>query len=107
LNLLALALDLAVPPLTLLGVLTVGMLILATIGTLLGLPSTAMLISIASLVGLTGGVFISWLKSGRDILPLRTITAIASYVIAKFPIYRNMISHRSRSEWIRTDRQKI
>jgi cellulose synthase/poly-beta-1,6-N-acetylglucosamine synthase-like glycosyltransferase len=106
-NLLALALDLAVPPLTLLGVLIVGMLILATIGTLLGLSSTAMLISIASLVGLTGGVFISWLKSGRDILPLRTITAIASYVIAKFPIYRSMISHRSRSEWIRTDRQKI
>ena len=106
-NLLALALDLAVPPLTLLGVLIVGMLMLASVGTLLGLSSTAMLISIASLVGLTGGVFISWLKSGRDILPLRTITPIVSYVIAKFPIYRNMISRRSRSEWIRTDRQKI
>jgi cellulose synthase/poly-beta-1,6-N-acetylglucosamine synthase-like glycosyltransferase len=107
LNLLALVLDLAVPPLTVLGALTGGILAVACIGTLLGLPSTAMLISIGSLAGLTGGVFISWLKSGRDILPLRTIATVASYIAAKFPIYRQMILRRSRSEWIRTDRSKI
>jgi glycosyltransferase involved in cell wall biosynthesis len=107
LNLLALALDVAVPPLTVLGVLTGGMLVVASVGTLLGLSSTAMLISIASLAGLVTGVFISWLKSGRDIMPVRTIAPIASYVIAKFPVYRQMIFRRSRSEWVRTDRKKI
>lgn len=107
LYLLALALDLAVPPLTLLAVLTLGMLVVASVGTLLGLSPIAMLISIVSLVGLTGAVFISWLKCGRDILPPGTITPMASYVIGKFPIYRQIILRRSRSEWIRTDRKKI
>jgi glycosyltransferase involved in cell wall biosynthesis len=108
LSLLALALDLAVPPLTVLGVLTGGVLVVSSIGMLLGVASTAaMLISLGSLGGLICAVFISWLKCGRDILPLRTIAPIASYIIAKLPIYRQMVSRRSRSAWIRTDRKKV
>jgi cellulose synthase/poly-beta-1,6-N-acetylglucosamine synthase-like glycosyltransferase len=106
-NLLALTLDLAVPPLTVLGVLTGGMLVVTSVGTLLGLSSTSMLISIASVAGLVVGIFLSWLKSGHDILSLRKVMPIVFYIIAKFPVYRQMILCLSRSEWIRTDRRKI
>jgi glycosyltransferase involved in cell wall biosynthesis len=105
-DLLALALDIVVPPLSLLGILVSGMLVLAGVTALLGLSSLAMIVSIASLAGFVSAIVISWLSFGRDILPLGAIPLIASYVIKKIPIYLQILLHKSESQWIRTDRRK-
>ncbi len=105
-NLLAIALDLVVPPLSLLGMLTVGMLVIAGLSTWLGFSSTAMIVSAVTFAGFLGGVLLCWLKFGRDIIPTNSILLIAFYVLKKLPIYHQIVSRKSRSAWIRTDRRK-
>lgn len=107
LDLLTLALDLTVPPLAFLGMLVAGMVVIAGSATLLGVSSAAMFVSLASLVGFIGAVFISWLKYGRDILPPGSILLVSSYVFGKLPLYFKILLRKSRSQWIRTDRRKI
>jgi cellulose synthase/poly-beta-1,6-N-acetylglucosamine synthase-like glycosyltransferase len=106
-DLLAMALDLAVPPLSFLGILTVGMLAIAGLSSLLGFSSVALIVSAATLAGFVCALFISWLKFGRDILPPRAVLLIASYVTGKLPIYGRLFSRKSRPQWIRTDRRKL
>jgi cellulose synthase/poly-beta-1,6-N-acetylglucosamine synthase-like glycosyltransferase len=105
--LLALALDLAVPPLTLLGMLVSLMLLISGFAVLFGLPSTALTISAANLSAYTIAVMLCWLKFGRDILPLSSISSVATYAIDKLPLYRQIVSRNGNSEWIRTDRKKV
>ena len=69
--------------------------------------STALLVSAAGLIGLIGGVILSWLKCGRDILPPSAILLIPAYVIKKIPIYRQFFSRKSKSKWIKTDRSNF
>jgi cellulose synthase/poly-beta-1,6-N-acetylglucosamine synthase-like glycosyltransferase len=105
-NLMALAFDVTVPPLSLLGMLVMGMTAATGLATLFGASSAAMFVSTASLVGFIGAVFLSWLKYGRDILPPRAILLIASYVIGKLPLYNKILFSKSGRQWIRTDRRK-
>jgi cellulose synthase/poly-beta-1,6-N-acetylglucosamine synthase-like glycosyltransferase len=107
LDLLTLALDVAVPPLSLLGVLVVGVWATAALAALFGLSWMPMLIGTVSLAGFLGGAFLAWLKCGRDILPPSATLLIFSYVIGKLPIYRQLFSRKSGQQWIRTDRRKI
>ena len=104
-NLLALALDATVPPLSLLVMLVMVMSVVAGLATLLGISSAALLVSLASGAGLIGGVFLSWLKYGRDILPPRSILLIFFYVCGKIPLYLKVLSRNS--QWTRTDRRKV
>jgi cellulose synthase/poly-beta-1,6-N-acetylglucosamine synthase-like glycosyltransferase len=104
LNLVALTLDAMVPPFSLLVMLVVIMSVIGGIATLLGASSAALWISSASFLGLIGGVFLSWLKYGHDILPLRSILSVFAYVCGKFPIYLKILSRSS--QWTGTDRRK-
>ena len=106
LDLLALALDLAVPPLSLLGMLVIGIFLASCLVACLGFSSSALIICTLVLVELAVGVLASWLRYGRDILPPRVILSIVSYVIGKLPIYSKFFSKGSISQWIRTDRRK-
>jgi cellulose synthase/poly-beta-1,6-N-acetylglucosamine synthase-like glycosyltransferase len=105
-ELLALALDAAVPPLSLLGMLVVGMTVASGLATLVGVSSFAMWVSTASLAGFICASVIAWLRYGRDILPPSTILSLASYATAKIPLYIGIFSRKSRSRWIRTERRK-
>jgi cellulose synthase/poly-beta-1,6-N-acetylglucosamine synthase-like glycosyltransferase len=104
--LLALALDLAVPPLSLLATSAIAMTGIAGLAAFLGLSSAAMPISAASLLAFLTGVLLSWLKYGRDILPPGAILSVPRYMIGKLPLYRQILSRKSDSQWIRTDRGK-
>jgi cellulose synthase/poly-beta-1,6-N-acetylglucosamine synthase-like glycosyltransferase len=101
LDLLAMALDLAVPPLTLLGTLTVSMLVVAGLSTWLSTSCAALIISAMTFTAFICAVAICWLKFGRDILPPSAVVPIARYIAGKLPIYRRLFS---RTRWIRTDR---
>ncbi len=105
-GLMFLGLDLAVPPLSLLAALVVGMFVISTLVAFFGASSGAVVISTASLIGFILPVLASWAKYGRDILNLRTILAIPGYVVSKFPIYRNMLFGNVVGKWTRTDRRQ-
>lgn len=106
LHLLVLALDVMVPPLSLLGLLVVGMSVVAGLATLLGLSPAALFVSLVSLVAFGAGVSLCWLRYGRDILSSRAILLVAPYVIGKIPLYRKILTRESGSRWVRTDRRK-
>ena len=61
-GLLALAVDMLVPPLTLLGMLTILSFVVAALASLFGLVSSALFISIVSLVAFTVAVVITWVE---------------------------------------------
>jgi cellulose synthase/poly-beta-1,6-N-acetylglucosamine synthase-like glycosyltransferase len=106
LNLLALALDAAVPPLSLLVMLVTVVLVVAGLATIFGASPTAISISLMSFVALVAGVFVSWAKYGRDILQPRSILLIFPYVLRKLPLYVRILLRKLNLEWIRTDRGK-
>lgn len=106
-NLLVLSLDAAVPPLSLLGMLTMGMVGVAGLATLLGVSSAALIVSTASATGFLGAISLSWLKFGRDIVPLRDVLSISSYIIKKLLLYCTLLFRNPGRHWIRTDRRKV
>jgi cellulose synthase/poly-beta-1,6-N-acetylglucosamine synthase-like glycosyltransferase len=106
LGLLVLALDMAIPPLSLLVILLVGMFSVAGVAVLLGLSSAALVISSTCIVAFILAVFASWTEYGSGILPPSAIISVASYVFAKLPIYRRLLSSSDDPKWTRTDRNK-
>jgi cellulose synthase/poly-beta-1,6-N-acetylglucosamine synthase-like glycosyltransferase len=103
-GLLALVLDLCVPPLSLLALLTVAAFLLAAIAALSGISPIPLVISAVSLVAFVTAVFLCWMRCGRDLLPPRAIAAIAPYVFGKIRIYGSLLVRKRVSQWVRTDR---
>lgn len=106
LGLLTLTLDLAVPPLSLLGMLLFGVFVVSALSILLGFSSTAFTISTVCLMVFLLAVFLAWLKCGRDVLPAAAVLSIVPYVIGKFGLYGQALSGRAEAQWNRTDRTK-
>lgn len=104
-TLLALTLDMAVPPLSLLALLVLGVFSLAALGSLFGAPLTALAISAFSLILFGLAVFAAWLKCGRDLVPIGAALAIPRYVLGKTNLYRARLFKRPDTQWIRTDRR--
>lgn len=103
-NLLALALDLAVLPLSLLTLFVVGMFAIASFYALLGFSSPALAVSTATMLAFIFAAGLAWAKCGRDVVPLNAIFSIAPYILRKLGLYRGILFNRTAAEWIRTDR---
>jgi cellulose synthase/poly-beta-1,6-N-acetylglucosamine synthase-like glycosyltransferase len=102
-SLLALALDLAVPPLTLLVMLWVGALLGAIAGGVLGIPwAIAGVLGIQGLV-LVSAVLLAWARFGQAIIPLKQLLSIPLYVLWKIPMYVAFIV-KPQKQWVRTER---
>jgi cellulose synthase/poly-beta-1,6-N-acetylglucosamine synthase-like glycosyltransferase len=106
LNLLAITLDLAVPPLSLLGMLVLGVFGFSLSYVISGYSSAAFVISTASLLAFAIATLLAWLKCGRDIVPLSALLLIPSYAFQKLKLYRQFIFGKLDSRWTRTDRTK-
>ena len=105
LDLLVLTLDLAVPPLSLLGLLLAGIFLLTSLAALSGLSSAPLIIAIANVLVFGLAVFFAWLKFGRDILPAQAFLSISP--LRKFRLYGQMLLGRTAVQWVRTDRAKV
>jgi cellulose synthase/poly-beta-1,6-N-acetylglucosamine synthase-like glycosyltransferase len=103
-GLLALTLDLIVPPLTLLALLLTAMVFLASIATLANVSLYPLAISLFSFCLLVASVFAAWIKYGRDILPPSSFALIGRYCLGKLNLYRAVLLGFRNSRWIRTDR---
>lgn len=103
-NLLAMAFDLAVPPLALLVMLLFGyagitgaIFILADIGHL------AFQLTLFSLVVLAVAVAIAWWGWGKNIISLSTLLFVPIYIILKIPHYFKFLFNRQKT-WNKTER---
>jgi cellulose synthase/poly-beta-1,6-N-acetylglucosamine synthase-like glycosyltransferase len=105
-DLFALALDLAVPPLTLLvmlWVLAVGLTGLAA-GVGLGwLP-----IFVTAIAGglLLIAIAAAWLRFARQDIPLSSLVSFAGYLLWKIPLYFKFLV-KPQSDWVRTERSQV
>ncbi|SFL93413.1 glycosyltransferase family 2 protein [Methylorubrum salsuginis] len=101
-HLVALVLDLMVPPLTL---LLAADMILATFGAglvLAGGSGVPLTIGLVSLLGVTGAIVTAWLSERESLVPTRPV-ALLSYVASGLALTPRLLSTRPR-HWIRTHR---
>jgi cellulose synthase/poly-beta-1,6-N-acetylglucosamine synthase-like glycosyltransferase len=103
-DLFALALDLAVPPLSLLIVSWLAATLLCSTAWVCGASAVpaALLSAAGGLVAIA--VLAGWAVHCRDRIPLRALLGIPGYIIRKLPIYVAFFSRRGERRWIRTDR---
>jgi cellulose synthase/poly-beta-1,6-N-acetylglucosamine synthase-like glycosyltransferase len=106
LDLLALTLDLIVPPLSLLAMLLIFMFAITGIAALLGFGYAALIISAACLIGFATTTGLAWNEYGRDVLPARDLWSVPMYVLAKLGLYGRIFAGRKTAKWIKTDRKK-
>jgi cellulose synthase/poly-beta-1,6-N-acetylglucosamine synthase-like glycosyltransferase len=105
LGLAALAIDMAVPPLSLLVLVTALCEILGGIAFVLGAPPAALAIPTLSTLLLVLGTALAWTAVGRDVLPLRELLHLPLHAIRKLVFYHRIASGKASSAWIRTDRK--
>jgi cellulose synthase/poly-beta-1,6-N-acetylglucosamine synthase-like glycosyltransferase len=102
-DLLTLALDLGVPPLSLLvmlwGVSTTCALTVAMVG----LTWTPALILAGGGLLMTVAIVVSWAKFGRDTIPVSTLWKVPVYLLWKIPLYLAFI-FKPQKQWVRTER---
>ncbi len=103
-SLLVLALDIAVPPLTLLAFLNALALLTTGLAVLLGLAPWGLYVSAASFIAFLVAVLLAWLTHGRDVLPARSLPSVGSYIFAKLGLYLRLLRQGPISRWTRTDR---
>jgi cellulose synthase/poly-beta-1,6-N-acetylglucosamine synthase-like glycosyltransferase len=106
LDLFAIALDLSIPPLSLLVLIWAGM---AMVSLILGVSSGEWLFTWLSLT--EGFLFLvsilgAWIKFGRKDIPFKSLALVPFYLLWKIPIYFAFIANRQKN-WIRTERNAI
>ena len=101
---LGLALDIFIPPLSL--------LVMGWVAVAISIWTTVLLTSIsfapAILISIAGGfllmgVLMAWVRFGRSDLPLKNLLAIPFYMLSKIPIYLKFLV-KPQSRWLKTER---
>lgn len=103
-DLLALGLDLAVPPLSLLLGLVCGGAGVAAAAFLLGAGPLPLLSATVQAAALSASVVGAWVTFGRDVLPLRDAAGIPGYVAWKMRLFGVFFRRGTEREWVRTER---
>jgi cellulose synthase/poly-beta-1,6-N-acetylglucosamine synthase-like glycosyltransferase len=102
LNLAGMALELGVPPLSVLGLLWAAAVIAALALADSWLPA-GLLFAAAAFAGIAG--LLAWSRFGRDVLPPAALLAAPMYVFGKLPIYFAFLVRPQRA-WVRTPRNE-
>jgi cellulose synthase/poly-beta-1,6-N-acetylglucosamine synthase-like glycosyltransferase len=102
-DLLALALELSVLPLTLQVLATVAIAFLTLLTTLLGLGWLPAYLALGALGCLVAGVGLAWLGYGRSDLSLRDMVGLPVYMLSKVSIFSKFLT-KPETSWIRTER---
>lgn len=102
-NLLAMILDAAVPPLTLLLLLQAALTLACAVFYWMSGSSTALWLSATPLALLIASFFIAWHQYGRQTLAGKDFLNASLYVLWKVPLYLKYLVAR-QTEWVRTKR---
>jgi cellulose synthase/poly-beta-1,6-N-acetylglucosamine synthase-like glycosyltransferase len=101
----ALAIDIAVPPLSLLVLVTALCEVLGGIAFALGAQPAVLVIPSFSTLLLVIGTALAWRAVGRDVLPIRELLWLPPHAIQKMAFYYRIASGKTPSAWIRTERK--
>jgi cellulose synthase/poly-beta-1,6-N-acetylglucosamine synthase-like glycosyltransferase len=99
----ALALDLAVPPLALLLLLLLASWVASTIWLVFAGRQTPFWLTTLGLLLLLLSVLLSWGRYGRHVLSLRAVALVPFYALRKLPLYAKYMFARQQ-QWVRTKR---
>jgi cellulose synthase/poly-beta-1,6-N-acetylglucosamine synthase-like glycosyltransferase len=103
-HLLALGLDLLVPPLALLAMLLAALTGASWWWARQGGSHVPFSVALASFGLVAFGVASAWLKFGRQVLPARHLAALPFYILWKVPLYVSFLVRGRQSGWERTER---
>jgi len=104
-DLIALALDLLVPPLSLMVLsLVAGFALCALATLLLSTDSRPLALFTLNLSAIATGVGISWYAHGRSLVRARDLLAVPRYILWKLPLYFGFFARRKQRVWERTER---
>jgi cellulose synthase/poly-beta-1,6-N-acetylglucosamine synthase-like glycosyltransferase len=103
LPLLALGLDLCVPPIALLVLLTGAVWLAAAVFYVLAGPVPPLLLASGELALLAGCVLIAWARYGRNIISGASLALAPLYALAKVPLYAKFLVAR-QIDWVRSKR---
>ena len=103
-ELLALALDMAVPPITFLALSAGGAFIVAGLAYIGGLSPVPLIISGATVGALFLTILLCWLNFGRDLLPIGALAALGPFLVKKIRLYLGILTGKRTIQWTRTDR---
>jgi cellulose synthase/poly-beta-1,6-N-acetylglucosamine synthase-like glycosyltransferase len=105
LELLAMGLDLAVPPLALLVMIAGAATVAAALAAWLGISSLPLFILLGALALLAVAVLSTWARFGGEKLPLRYAVVVPFYVLWKIPLYFTFFLKGKHKVWERTRRK--
>lgn len=103
LDLLVIALDLLIPPLSLFVSLWLGLTLISLLMAILNLSYIPFILSAIAGLMIFTAILIAWNKFGKKELPLITLVKIPLYILWKIPLYVKFLFKRE-SQWIRTER---
>ena len=102
-DLFAIALDLSVPPLSLLVAIWLAAFAASILATIIGTsPIPAILLAVQGLLILVS-IVSAWAKFGRPDVSGATLLSVPFYVFWKIPLYLGFILKR-QTKWVRTER---
>ena len=101
--LVAMALDLSVPPLASLVIMLMLASLCAAALLAAGGSAAPLALCVASLALVALSIGVAWRRVGRQIVSLRELLSVPGYVLAKLPIYAKLFTAR-QMEWVRTKR---
>ncbi len=104
-NMLAMALDIAVPPLALLAVFLFVSLLLSTVLRFIAAPVWPWYLSLFDVMLFGGSVLLAWMGWGREVVSLSNLLYVPFYVLGKLPRYVAFLFKRQK-QWVRTERDK-
>ena len=102
-QLVAMVLDLCVPPLAALLLLLALGAVAASVVLALGGSTAPMILALAGVAMFGLGILLAWWRFGRQIVSLKELLAAPGYVLAKLAMYAKLIVGR-QAEWVRTKR---
>lgn len=102
-KMIAMALDLVVPPLSLLVLLVILSMVLACIGSFCFSNNLALTWSLTMVFLFALSIIMAWYKWARKLITFKQLLFVPLYVIKKLPNYLSFIFKKQKA-WVRTDR---
>ena len=101
--LIAMALDMCVPPVALLTLVTFALFIVAVVTYFIFDWTAPLLLAAFSLLGLSLAVLLAWQRFAKHVVSLNDLFSTVAYVFWKLPLYLKFFVSR-QVEWVRAKR---
>jgi len=105
-ELLFLAVDLAIPPLSLLAMLWGAVTLGSLLASFLGVSTLPLSLLLIQGVFLAIAIFSAWFKFCRSVIPLKFFLFVPLYIAWKVPLYLAFLVKR-QTQWVRTERDSV